>query len=62
LLEQMPDRLHRLLAMERTIGMMSTVRSASVIRMRRSLCRLGRAQCQAPRPRPRRPCATGPCS
>src|SRR5205807_4639642 len=32
-------RLRRLPAMARTIGTMSTVRSASVIRMRRSLCR-----------------------
>ena len=32
-------RLRRLPAMGRTIGTMSTVRSASVIRMRRSLCR-----------------------
>jgi hypothetical protein len=32
-------RLHRLPAMGRTIGTMSIVRSASVVRMRRSLCR-----------------------
>src|SRR6202008_1330901 len=49
------DRLCRLPAMERTIGTMSTVRSASVIPMRRSLCRHVRARCQAPRQRPRRP-------
>src|SRR5712672_2049204 len=55
-------RLRRLLAMGRTIGTMSTVRSASVIRMRRSLCRHARARCQAPRQRPRRPSATGTCS
>ena len=42
------DRLCRLPAMERTIGTMSTVRSASVIPMRRSLCRHVRARCQAP--------------
>ena len=47
-------RLRRLPAMERTIGTMSTVRSASVIRMRRSLCRHVRARCQAQRQRPRR--------
>ena len=35
---------------------------ASVIRMRRSLCRHDRAQCQAQRHRPRRPSATGTCS
>src|SRR6267378_4366034 len=40
-------RLRRLPAMGRTIGTMSTVRSASVIRMRRSLCRHVRARCQA---------------
>src|ERR1700730_4841500 len=52
-------RVRRLLAMGRTIGTMSTVRSASVIQMRRSLCRHDRAPCQAPRHRPRRPSATG---
>ena len=62
LLEQIADRLRRLPAMERTIGTMSTVRSVSVIRMRRSLCRHDRAQCQAQRHRPRRPSATGTCS
>src|SRR5689334_19087573 len=36
--------------------------SASVIPMRRSLCRHVRARCQAPRQRPRRPSATGTCS
>src|SRR6267378_5699273 len=36
-------RLRRLPAMGHTIGTMSTVRSASVIRMRRSLCRRVRA-------------------
>src|SRR5207253_162757 len=36
---RLPARLRRLPAMGRTIGTMSTVRSASVIRMRRSLCR-----------------------
>src|SRR5580700_3492431 len=46
------DRLCRLPAMERTIGTMSTVRSASVIPMRRSLCRHVRARCQASRQRP----------
>ena len=56
------DRLCRLPAMERTIGTMSTVRSASVIPMRRSLCRHVRARCQAPRQTPRRPSATGTCS
>ena len=40
----------------------STVRSASVIRVRRSLCRRVRARCQAQRQRPRRPSATGICS
>src|SRR6266446_8956014 len=40
-------RLRRLPAMGRTIGTMSTVRSASVIRMRRSLCRHVRARYQA---------------
>jgi len=45
-------RLRRLPAMGRTIGTMSTVRSASVIRMRRSLCRHVRARCQAQRQRP----------
>ena len=34
---RLPDRLRRLPAMERTIATMSTVRSASVIPMRRSL-------------------------
>src|SRR5437899_12295546 len=42
-------KLRRLPAMGRTIGTMSTVRSASVIRMRRSLCRHVRARCQAQR-------------
>jgi hypothetical protein len=55
-------RLRRLPAMGHTIGTMSTVRSASVIRMRRSLCRHVRARCQAQRQRPRRPSATGICS
>src|SRR5260370_10772379 len=41
-------RLRRLLAMGRTIGTMSTVRSASVIRMRPSLCRHDRAQIEQP--------------
>ena len=48
-------QLRRLPATGRTIGTMSTVRSASVIRMRRSLCRHARARCQAQRQRPRRP-------
>src|SRR6516162_1914315 len=39
---KLPDRSRRLPAMERTIGTMSTVRSAS--RMRRSLCRPVRAR------------------
>src|SRR5262249_2407297 len=55
-------RLRRLLAMGRTIGTMSTVRSANVIRMRRSLCRRVRARCQVQRQRSRRPSATGTCS
>src|SRR4029077_6651722 len=48
-------RLRRLLAMAPMIATMSTVRSASVIRMRRSLLRNVRARCQAQpqRPRPR---------
>jgi hypothetical protein len=37
-LSRLPDPLRRLSAMERTIGTMSTGRSASVIRMQRSLC------------------------
>ena len=57
-----PDRLRRLLAMGRTIGTKTTVRSAGVIRMRRSLCRPVRARCQAQRQRPGRPSATGACS
>src|SRR6202035_5885779 len=48
------DRLCRLPAMERTIGTMSTVRSASVIPMPRSLWRHVRARCQAPRQRAKR--------
>ena len=55
-------RLRRLPATAPMIGMMSTVRSVSVIRMRRSLCRHVRARCQAQRQRPRRPSATGTCS
>jgi hypothetical protein len=55
-------RLRRLPAMGRTIGTMSTVWSASVIRMRRSLCRRVRTRCQAQRQRPRRPSATSICS
>src|SRR5437762_14005578 len=55
-------RLRRLPAMAPMIGTMSTVRSASVIRMRRSLCRRVRARCQAQPQRPRRPSATGTCS
>jgi DDE family transposase len=62
LLEQIAGRLRRLPAMGRTIGTMSTVRSVSVIRMRRSLCRHVQARCQAQRQRPRRPSATGTCS
>jgi Transposase DDE domain len=58
-LEQIADRLRRLPATQRTIGTMSTVRSASVIRMRRSLRRHVRARCRAPRQRPRRRSATG---
>jgi Transposase DDE domain len=50
-LRRLPDRLRRLPAMERTIGTMSTVRSASVIRMRRSLCRNARYSEAAPPPR-----------
>jgi hypothetical protein len=59
---RLPDRLRRLPAMEHTIGTMSTGRSASVIRMRRSLCRPVRARCQAPRQRLRRRSATGICN
>ena len=55
-------RLRRLPATARTIGTMSPVRSVSVIRMRRSLCRHVRARCQAQRQRSRRPSATGTCS
>src|SRR6202007_396829 len=51
-LSRLPDRLRRLPAMERTIATMSTVRSASVIRMRQSLCRHVRARCQAQRQGP----------
>src|ERR1700726_2410372 len=40
-------RVRRLLVTAPMIATMSTVRSASVIRMRRSLCRHVRAQCQA---------------
>src|SRR5690348_18426146 len=46
-LDRVGDQLRRLPAMERTIATMSTVRSASVIRMRRSLCRHVRARCQS---------------
>ena len=53
-LSRLPDRLRRLPAMGPTIGTMSTVRSASVIRMRRSLCRRVRTRCPAPRQKPRR--------
>ena len=59
LLSRLRARLRRLLVMEPTIGTMSTVRSASVIPMRRSLCRHDRAPCQAQRHRPCRPSATG---
>jgi hypothetical protein len=62
LLEQIAARLRRLPAMGRTIGTMSTVRSVSVIRMRRSLCRHVRARGQAQRQTARRPSATGTCS
>jgi Transposase DDE domain len=62
LLEQVAGPVRRLPAMERTIGTMSTVRSASVIRMQRSLCRPVRARCQPRRQRPRRRSATGTCS
>jgi hypothetical protein len=62
LLGQIANRLRRLPAMERTIGTTSTVRTASVIRMWRSLCRPVRARCRALRQRPRRRRATGICS
>jgi len=55
-------RLRRLPAMAPMIATMSTVRSASVTGMRRSLCRRVRARCQAQRQRPRRRSATGTCS
>src|ERR1700730_18224649 len=57
---RLPDRLRRLLAMERTIGTMSIVRSASVIRMRgycaaafeRGAKRNGRDRADQARPAP----------
>src|SRR5207302_3688058 len=62
LLEQIAGPVASLPAMGRTIGTMSTVRSASVIRTRRSLCHHVRAQCQAQRRTARRRSATGTCS
>ena len=62
LLEQIAGPVASLPAMGRTIETMSTVRSASVIGMRRSLCRRVRARCQVQRQRPRRPSATSTCS
>jgi len=55
-------RLRRLPVTAPMIATMSTVRSASVIRMRRSLCRHVRAQCQAQWQTARRRSATGTCS
>ncbi len=62
LLEQIAGPVASFRAMERMIGTVSTVRSASVIRMRQSLCRHVRARCQAQRQRPRRRSATATCS
>src|SRR4029077_15889256 len=57
---RLPDRSRRLPAMERTIAPLFTVRAASVIRMRRSLCatfergatRNGRDRADQARPAP----------
>jgi DDE family transposase len=62
LLSRLRARLRRLPATAPMIGTMSTVRSASVIRMRRSLCRHVRARCQAQWQTARRRSATGTCS
>jgi hypothetical protein len=62
LLSRLWARLRRLPATAPMIGTMSTVRSASVIRMRRSLCRHVRARCQAQWQTARRRSATGTCS
>ena len=62
LLEQIAGPVASFTGDGRTIGTMSTVWSASVIRMRRSLFRRVRARCQAQRQTARRPSATAPCS